>query len=103
MLVVDTGGWFIHGCPVLRIAKPEIRGAVYRVRRKGAQRIENAYGGGLENLEALAKLLADKRRFVRDRAMDLLAQAGVSALKQVRQESSDVRARGRRGLLVVAR
>ena len=98
LLVVDTGGWFIHGCPVSRIAKPEIRGAVYRVRRKGAQRIENAYGGGLEDLEApaLAKLLADKRRFVRDRAMDLLAQAGeagVSALKQVRQKSSDARAR----------
>ena len=98
LLVVDTGGWFIHGCPVSRIAKPEIRGAVYRVRKKGAQRIENAYGSRLEDLEtpALARLLEDQRFAVRDRAMDMLAQAGepgVLALKHVRQESPDARAR----------
>ena len=98
LLVVDTGGWFIHGCPVSRIAKPEIRGAVYRVRNKGARRIENAYGGALRDLEApaLAKLLEDERWFVRDRAMDLLAQAGeagVSALKHIREESADAGAR----------
>jgi putative membrane-bound dehydrogenase-like protein len=35
LLVVDTGAWFIHGCPISRVSKPQIRGGVYRVRRVG--------------------------------------------------------------------
>ena len=98
LLVVDTGGWFIHGCPVSRIAKPEIRGAVYRVRKKGAPRIDDAYGGPLADLNVpdLANLLEDNRWFVRDRAMDLLAlagDAGVPQLAQTREHSPDPRAR----------
>ena len=38
LLVVDTGAWFIHGCPLSRVSKPDIKGALYRVRRKGAPR-----------------------------------------------------------------
>jgi putative membrane-bound dehydrogenase-like protein len=34
LLVLDTGAWFIHGCPISRVAKPEIKGAVYRIKRK---------------------------------------------------------------------
>ena len=33
LLVLDTGAWFIHGCPISRVAKPEIKGAIYRIRR----------------------------------------------------------------------
>ncbi len=36
LLVVDTGGWFIHGCPVSRLSKPEVQGGIYRVRREAA-------------------------------------------------------------------
>ena len=36
LLVVDTGGWFRIGCPTSQIAKPEIKGAIYRVRRADA-------------------------------------------------------------------
>jgi putative membrane-bound dehydrogenase-like protein len=32
LIVVDTGAWFIHGCPLSRQAKPDIRGGIYRVR-----------------------------------------------------------------------
>lgn len=35
LLVVDTGGWFRIGCPNSQIAKPEVKGAIYRVRRSG--------------------------------------------------------------------
>jgi putative membrane-bound dehydrogenase-like protein len=35
LLVVDTGGWFRNGCPSSLIAKPEIAGAIYRIRRIG--------------------------------------------------------------------
>ena len=36
LLMVDTGAWFIHGCPLSRTAKPDVKGMLYRVRRKGA-------------------------------------------------------------------
>jgi putative membrane-bound dehydrogenase-like protein len=35
LLVIDTGGWFRIGCPTSQIAKPQITGAIYRIRRKG--------------------------------------------------------------------
>src|SRR5919199_2898429 len=38
LLVLETGGWYLHSCPVSRIAKPEFKGAVYRVRKDGAPR-----------------------------------------------------------------
>ena len=33
LLVVDTGGWFRIGCPTSQIAKPDILGGIYRIRR----------------------------------------------------------------------
>jgi putative heme-binding domain-containing protein len=33
MIVIDTGGWFRIGCPTSKIAQPEIKGAIYRVRK----------------------------------------------------------------------
>jgi putative membrane-bound dehydrogenase-like protein len=37
MVVVDTGAWFIHGCPLSRTAKVSERGSLYRVRKKDAK------------------------------------------------------------------
>jgi putative membrane-bound dehydrogenase-like protein len=34
LLLIDTGGWFRIGCPASLMAKPDITGAVFRVRRK---------------------------------------------------------------------
>jgi putative membrane-bound dehydrogenase-like protein len=42
LLVIDTGGWFRIGCPTSQIAKPEIAGAIYRIRRDSSQPIEPA-------------------------------------------------------------
>ncbi len=36
LLVVDTGGWFRIGCPSSLMAKPDIAGAIYRIRKVGA-------------------------------------------------------------------
>ncbi|QIF04365.1 PVC-type heme-binding CxxCH protein [Roseimicrobium sp. ORNL1] len=36
LLVLNTGGWFRIGCPSSLMAKPEEKGAVYRVKRKDA-------------------------------------------------------------------
>ncbi len=84
LLVIDTGAWFIHGCPISRIAKPQFKGAVYRVRRQGAAPVADARGKNLK-LEAmppaeLAKRLGDARPAVRDRAVELLVEAQEAAV-----------------------
>ena len=33
LLVIDTGDWFLRGCPTSSVARPEIKGAIYRIRR----------------------------------------------------------------------
>jgi putative membrane-bound dehydrogenase-like protein len=100
LLVVDTGGWFRIGCPTSRIAKPEVKGAIYRVRRRDAARPDDPRGLGLKWDELpphrLAGLLDDPRFSVRDRAVEALAGHGAAALdelKQVLQESRSVMAR----------
>ncbi|WP_082408343.1 PVC-type heme-binding CxxCH protein [Verrucomicrobium spinosum] len=35
LLVLDTGGWFRIGCPSSLMAKPDVKGAVYRIRKSG--------------------------------------------------------------------
>jgi putative membrane-bound dehydrogenase-like protein len=92
LLVVETGAWYLHSCPVSRIAKPEFKGALYRVRRKGAPRVRDGWGNALKmegrRPEELSSLLGDARPSVRDRAADLLVSAGeasVDALIRVRE------------------
>src|SRR5438093_7840272 len=42
LLVVDTGGWYKLCCPSSQLAKPDVLGAIYRVRKKGAAQLANA-------------------------------------------------------------
>lgn len=84
MLVLDTGAWFIHGCPISRVAKPEIKGAIYRIRKVGAETIADPRGARL-NLQSLAlsdvaRLLEDARPAVRSRAIEFLVEAGEKAV-----------------------
>jgi putative membrane-bound dehydrogenase-like protein len=107
LLVVDTGAWFINGCPISRVAKPEIRGSIYRIRRVGAPVVKDPRGEALQ-LESkppgdLTHYLEDRRPFVQDRALELMVAAGpaaVQALAGVRQRSAsaDVRSRAVWGL-----
>jgi putative membrane-bound dehydrogenase-like protein len=83
LLVVETGAWYLHSCPVSRIAKPEYKGAIYRVRRTGAPRVADPWGLAMKleskTPEELSPLLGDDRPAVRDKAADLLVQAGERA------------------------
>jgi putative membrane-bound dehydrogenase-like protein len=84
LLVIDTGGWFLRGCPTSQIAKPEVKGAIYRVRRKDAPMVADPRGlaikwDSLSPVE-LAALLDDPRWVVRDRAVHALAKRGLDAL-----------------------
>jgi putative membrane-bound dehydrogenase-like protein len=100
LLVLDTGAWFIHGCPVSRVAKPEVKGGVYRIRKRGAHDIADPRGEKLKldtlPPPALAQLLADPRPFVRDRAMErlvLATDAAVAPLAALRHSSKSYEAR----------
>ena len=85
LLVIDTGGWFRIGCPVSKVAKPEIHGAIYRIRRKGAHKVKDPRGSFLDVARltpaALARHLDDPRPVVRERVIDRLAVAGIDAIK----------------------
>ena len=39
LLVIDTGGWYKLCCPSSQLAKPDVPGAIYRIRRSGAPRL----------------------------------------------------------------
>ncbi len=39
LLVVDTGGWYKLCCPSSQLAKPDVFGAIYRVRKIGAPKL----------------------------------------------------------------
>ena len=84
LLVIDTGGWFRIGCPTSQIAKPNILGAIYRIRRTGAKKIDDPRGLAIEwdKLEAapLVNLLADERFAVRERAIGTLARQKDAAI-----------------------
>ena len=84
LLVIDTGGWFRIGCPVSKVAKPDIHGAIYRIRRKGAHKVKDPRGRFLDAARltpaALARHLDDARPVVRERVIDRLAQAGIDAI-----------------------
>ncbi|MBY0231840.1 MAG: c-type cytochrome [Gemmataceae bacterium] len=42
LIVIDTGGWYKLCCPTAQLAKPEVTGAIYRVRKKGAKPAKRA-------------------------------------------------------------
>jgi putative membrane-bound dehydrogenase-like protein len=78
LLVVDTGGWYKLCCPTSQLHKPDILGAIYRVRRTGAAKVEDPRGLKLDwekmSAEQVAGLLGDARPAVRKRAMAALAK-----------------------------
>jgi len=48
MLVLNTGGWFIAGCPLSRVAKLNVQGGIYRIKKNGSDRVEDAWGHKLD-------------------------------------------------------
>jgi len=80
LLVIDTGGWFRIGCPQSQISKPNIHGAIYRIRKTGTPALQDPYGLALDwnslSPNRLLQLLNDTRPFVQQRAIDQLASAG---------------------------
>ncbi|NIP97944.1 MAG: dehydrogenase, partial [Akkermansiaceae bacterium] len=89
LLVLDTGGWYKLCCPTSVIAKPEVLGAIYRVRRTGAVPPQDPRGAEIDwpgmEAAALIDLLNDPRTKVRDRAVASLAARGKESIPLLRE------------------
>ncbi len=74
LLVVDTGGWYKLCCPTSQLVKPDVTGAIYRVRKTGAHRVDDPRGTRIDfpkqTVAALGLLLHDPRPVVAKRAID---------------------------------
>jgi putative membrane-bound dehydrogenase-like protein len=88
LLVVDTGGWYKLCCPTSQLHKPDVLGAIYRIRKTGAPRIEDPRGGNVAwsklTAEQLTQQLGDPRPAVRKHAIQALAEKGPDALASLK-------------------
>ena len=87
LIVVDTGPWYKLCCPTSQLAKPDVLGAIYRVKRSAAGRIADPRGTSIQWAASappqLAALLEDGRPAVRAQAMAQLAKIGPAAVDPV--------------------
>ncbi|HEV3163054.1 MAG TPA: PVC-type heme-binding CxxCH protein [Isosphaeraceae bacterium] len=100
LIVADTGGWYKLCCPTSQLVKPDVLGAIYRVRRKGAPRVDDPRGLKLAwsntTAQELTKRLDDDRPAVRRRAIETLARRGdeaVPVLLKVVEAGGSIQAR----------
>ncbi|NUM54061.1 MAG: HEAT repeat domain-containing protein [Candidatus Hydrogenedentes bacterium] len=97
VLVSDTGGWYVDACPISRVAKPEIRGSIYRVRKIAGARQKDGWGSKLNipkaSTKKLISLLGDPRLHVREAALEQLVlvsandESSVQSLREAFEES----------------
>ena len=103
MLVLNTGGWFILGCPLSRVAKMDVNGGIYRIRKNGSARVLDPWGKKLNlksmPVQTLAANIKDPRLAVRDNVIESLVEKGESAVLPIknilfRSENEEIRAAG---------
>jgi putative membrane-bound dehydrogenase-like protein len=90
LLVVDTGGWYKVCCPTSQLAKPDVLGAIYRVKKKGQPKVEDALGRKIEwggDERDLYRFLDDPRLFVAKRAIGALRRADRRANSFLRERA----------------
>ncbi|HEY0668493.1 MAG TPA: PVC-type heme-binding CxxCH protein, partial [Sphingobacteriaceae bacterium] len=85
LLVLLTGGWFIEGCPLSRVAKPNVFGGIYRIRKTGVAPLKDPWGKKL-NLEkappaVLVRHLEDPGFAVREKSVELLVARGEASVQ----------------------
>lgn len=103
MLILNTGGWFILGCPLSRVAKLDVPGGIYRIRKTGSAKANDPWGTKL-NLSSMAvpgliSATKDARIAVRDNAIELLINKGEAAVLPIKNSllksaSEEMRAAG---------
>ena len=84
LLVVNTGGWFIAGCPLSVVAKADVHGGIFRIRKTDAPIVTDPWGHGIDfetlSGETSTELLRDPRAAVRDNAVEHLVRLGDAAV-----------------------
>ena len=95
LLVVETGGWFIKGCPLSQVSKPELKGRIYRIRRNAANKIEDPYGNDIQwhalGVDELGSYLESSNPFISDRALESIVDKGsdgISVLTKILNQSA---------------
>ena len=87
LVICDTGGWYKLCCPTSQLDKPDVLGAVYRVRWTGSKKMEDPRGLKLDwsklTPEELARLLGDPRPAVQRRAIRDLAKVDAAKVASV--------------------
>jgi putative membrane-bound dehydrogenase-like protein len=87
LIVVDTGPWYKLCCPTSQLAKPDVLGAIYRVKRAAAPRVADPRGTTINwtasSPAQLAAMLEDERTAVRAQATAQLAKIGAAAVDPV--------------------
>ncbi|HLW65752.1 MAG TPA: PVC-type heme-binding CxxCH protein, partial [Gemmataceae bacterium] len=74
LLILDTGGWYKLCCPTSALVKPDVAGAIYRVRKVDAPKVEDARGLKIDWAKTLdLSLLEDPRPAVQRRTIETLA------------------------------
>ena len=105
LLVVDTGGWFYRGCPTSQIAKPDVLGAIYRIRPQKREAVADPWGQRIrfKNLShaALIGLLDDSRFKVRQNARHHCAQREAAIVPTLKQALQTANTRTRRNAVWV--
>lgn len=100
LLVIDTGGWYKLCCPSSVLAKADVLGAIYRIRKTDAKPIDDPRGLKIEwkalSVGDAAALLGDPRPIVRKRTIDRLAELGEQSIRTLHEvitnsKSSEVR------------
>jgi putative membrane-bound dehydrogenase-like protein len=74
LVVIDTGGWYKLCCPTSQLWKPDILGAIYRVRRTGSHQLQDPRGLKTDwnslTPDELGLLLGEERFAIRNRARE---------------------------------
>lgn len=101
LLIVETGGWFIKGCPLSQVSKPELQGSIYRVRKKSASAVEDPFGKLIHwnsiTADQTAAYLQDPRPIVADRSESIIASksGALNSLANILKTSASASARTR--------
>jgi putative membrane-bound dehydrogenase-like protein len=89
LLVVNTGGWFIAGCPLSVVAKKDVKAGIYRIRKTGAKEVDDPWGRKLNvtkmQPQELVQYVIDPRAAVRSQAIEQLVIAGEPAVSEIKK------------------
>jgi putative membrane-bound dehydrogenase-like protein len=85
LLVIETGGWYRNCCPSSTFYRPDVDGAIYRVKKTGMPVVNDPRGLKLDWAKASEKdrinRLADPRPAVRQRATKTLVDQGEPSIR----------------------